>query len=319
MDLATQTHLASLRELLTFRLHELETEVHAAELASRESGATTREVRDLEDEAAQRTLSDIGGAEQQRDIDELRQVQAALHRLDSGVYGDCIDCGQPIALDRLRVLAHLGTEERGGLLGRHQRDGIALGRHGSLDLGRGKRLGQRPVDAPDLFLRQPGRRHGREPAGHVVVRQPLLAQRRNVRNRRIAFAAALADRHQRAAVDAMARVGLPIVVRLLYGAAEHEHKLTRAAGILKALEAIHSEEAIGVLLLLASQHSDPPIKFRATQSLLRLGSARTKRRREGRPRSSAHATTRAGGGQSEGVMLSAIQGPGSRPCRSKIS
>jgi len=29
--------------------------------------------------------------------------QAALQRLDAGVYGDCVDCGQPIALERLRV------------------------------------------------------------------------------------------------------------------------------------------------------------------------------------------------------------------------
>ena len=38
MDITTQTHLTTLRGLLSFRLHELQTEVHATELARRESG-----------------------------------------------------------------------------------------------------------------------------------------------------------------------------------------------------------------------------------------------------------------------------------------
>ena len=103
MDVPTQTHLTSLREMLTYRLKELQAEVHAAKLAAREAGTLTHEVRDQEDEATRRAFSDVGGAEEQRDIDELAQVQAALRRLDAGVYGDCIDCGEPIPLQRLRV------------------------------------------------------------------------------------------------------------------------------------------------------------------------------------------------------------------------
>ena len=104
MDLATQTRLTKLRDLLTFRLLELRAEVHAAEQAQRElTGASAHEVTDRKDEAAQRVLTDLGGVQEQRDLDEMAQVEAALQRLDTGSYGDCSDCGEPISLQRLRV------------------------------------------------------------------------------------------------------------------------------------------------------------------------------------------------------------------------
>ncbi|RRQ21789.1 TraR/DksA family transcriptional regulator [Thiohalobacter thiocyanaticus] len=33
--------------------------------------------------------------------DEYRRIQAALKRIDSGDYGDCLDCGDPIGAGRL--------------------------------------------------------------------------------------------------------------------------------------------------------------------------------------------------------------------------
>ena len=102
MDLATQTHLPKLRDLLTFRLRGLRAEVHAAEQAQRELiGAAAHEVTDRKDEATRRLLSDLGGAQEQRDLDEMAQVGAALQRLDTGTYRDCADCGEPISLQRL--------------------------------------------------------------------------------------------------------------------------------------------------------------------------------------------------------------------------
>ena len=104
MDLATQTHSTRLRDLLAGRLLELRAEVHAIELAQQEPpGAAAHEVTDRQDEAAQRLLSDLRGALEQRDTDEMSQLEAALQRLDSGTYGDCADCGESIALQRLLV------------------------------------------------------------------------------------------------------------------------------------------------------------------------------------------------------------------------
>ena len=102
MDPATQIHLTKPRDLLTFRLLASRAEVHAAEQAQRElTGASSHEVTDRKDEATQRQLSDLGGAQEQRDLDEMAQVEAALQRLDTGTYGDCADCGEPISLQRL--------------------------------------------------------------------------------------------------------------------------------------------------------------------------------------------------------------------------
>jgi len=104
MDLATQTHLTSLRDMLNYRLVELRAEVHAAQQSRLESGdADTHEVADRKDEATQQQLESLGDAQAQRDIDELAQVESALQRLDAGTYGDCADCGDPIPLPRLRV------------------------------------------------------------------------------------------------------------------------------------------------------------------------------------------------------------------------
>ena len=104
MDVALQTPLTKLRDQLTDRWLELRTEVEAAEKDQREaSDADTHEVTDRKDEAARHLSSDLGGVQEQRDLDEMAQVEAALQRLDGGTYGNCRDCGQPILPQRLRV------------------------------------------------------------------------------------------------------------------------------------------------------------------------------------------------------------------------
>lgn len=99
-----QTDLTTLRELLGARLTELQAEVRSAVQAQREAvGDGGHEVSDRKDEAALRLLAEVDGAQEQRDLDELNEVEAALHRLDLGTYGDCVDCHKPISLPRLRV------------------------------------------------------------------------------------------------------------------------------------------------------------------------------------------------------------------------
>jgi len=104
MDIATQTHLTMLRGLLNHRLAELRAEIHAAQLARQEAeAAVTGEVVDQKDGAQRQQLVDVDGAQEQRDINELAQVELALKRLDGGTYGNCLDCNEPIPLERLRV------------------------------------------------------------------------------------------------------------------------------------------------------------------------------------------------------------------------
>ena len=104
MDLPTQTHLKTLRELLTYRLVELRADVHAAEQERQEAGATVgSDVGDRKDEAMRGQLSVLSGQQEERDRAELQQVEAALHRLDTATYGDCETCAEPISLQRLLV------------------------------------------------------------------------------------------------------------------------------------------------------------------------------------------------------------------------
>jgi len=102
MDLPTQSHLKTLREALEFRLAELRAAVHAAEIARREPVDVT-DVADWADVAEREQAGDIGEAEESLEFAEMQRVEAALHRLLVGRYGDCIDCGKPIGAQRLLV------------------------------------------------------------------------------------------------------------------------------------------------------------------------------------------------------------------------
>jgi RNA polymerase-binding protein DksA len=104
MQSATQTDLNAIRDLLNQRQRELRAEVHAAQQARQHDDAPDpHEVGDRKDEAARHQFDDLDAAQAQRDIDELGSVVAAMQRLDAGSYGDCTDCGEPIACERLRV------------------------------------------------------------------------------------------------------------------------------------------------------------------------------------------------------------------------
>lgn len=104
MDTLTPAQLKALRKRLDARVGELRAEVQAADEVTRgRNGFRAGEVADLKDEAARVAEDDVQAAEQLRDIDELSDVTAALQRLDSGHYGLCVDCGEPISPARLEV------------------------------------------------------------------------------------------------------------------------------------------------------------------------------------------------------------------------
>ena len=60
-------------------------------------------VRELEDESFADLIVDVGLAEIDRDLDELRAIDAALLRMADGSYGVCEACDRPIDVKRLNL------------------------------------------------------------------------------------------------------------------------------------------------------------------------------------------------------------------------
>ena len=60
-------------------------------------------VRELEDESFADLIVDVGLAEIDRDLDELRAIDAALLRVADGSYGVCAACDRPIDVKRLNL------------------------------------------------------------------------------------------------------------------------------------------------------------------------------------------------------------------------
>ena len=96
--------LDELKRVLTKRREALESETHADAAKAREDvfSETVGPVGDTADEAAADLISDIENAELSRDLQELREIDAALARMSDGSYGTCIDCGEEIDPERLR-------------------------------------------------------------------------------------------------------------------------------------------------------------------------------------------------------------------------
>ena len=102
MDAPTQDPLVTLRNLLTSRQIALRADVRAAEQLRQDEGPRlVADVQDQKEVAARWQSNGLQDSQQRRDRQELDQVDAALHRLDLGHYGDCQDCAEPIPLQRL--------------------------------------------------------------------------------------------------------------------------------------------------------------------------------------------------------------------------
>ncbi|HHM04213.1 MAG TPA: TraR/DksA family transcriptional regulator [Gammaproteobacteria bacterium] len=84
---------AKLRKDIAEELARSEQE-HYADLAGR--------VHDIGEESVADLLSDLNIAELDREINEVRDVEAALQRINMGSYGLCEMCGEPIGFERLQ-------------------------------------------------------------------------------------------------------------------------------------------------------------------------------------------------------------------------
>ena len=94
---------ATLKAALRHRFDALREEVRQDLLKSDDDRAAllADRVRDLGDESLADLIVDLNLADTDRDLEELRDVEAALGRLSLGTYGTCIKCNGPIPVERL--------------------------------------------------------------------------------------------------------------------------------------------------------------------------------------------------------------------------
>jgi DnaK suppressor protein len=102
----TKQQIEEFRRTIAKRREALLAEIHEDVARSRDESysAIAGPVVDTADEAVADLLSDLDNAETSRDLNELRDIEAAQARLEDGSYGLCEDCGLEIALARLRAV-----------------------------------------------------------------------------------------------------------------------------------------------------------------------------------------------------------------------
>jgi DnaK suppressor protein len=105
MPQLAKEQIQRLRERLERRREELVDEVRAADAQLKDAPSKDphNQVEDFGEQGEQRIREALVSAEQDRDVDELGQIIAALERMDRGEYGECIDCGVDIPFERLQV------------------------------------------------------------------------------------------------------------------------------------------------------------------------------------------------------------------------
>jgi DnaK suppressor protein len=98
-----RTQLRQYERKIRARLAALEEEIHDDVARARDEsyGDIAGPVTDPADESVAHLLADVDKAEISRDLNEARELEAALARIGEGTYGICADCGTDIAAARL--------------------------------------------------------------------------------------------------------------------------------------------------------------------------------------------------------------------------
>lgn len=93
MDVAEQ------KQILTARRAEL-----TAHLIETEHSLDETPSADWEDRSAERQGDEVLESLGHMELAEVRRIDAALHRIEDGVYGECQKCGNDISPARLKLL-----------------------------------------------------------------------------------------------------------------------------------------------------------------------------------------------------------------------
>lgn len=104
MATLTEAQLQSLQKQLDEREAELREQVRVAKASLTERpAAEARHVQDPGEDAEERFRQGLEHVDLQRDLEELREIENARERIADGSYGECVDCGLPIPVERLKA------------------------------------------------------------------------------------------------------------------------------------------------------------------------------------------------------------------------
>lgn len=90
-----------IRTKLLARQKELATRIEAAETELDTPGDP-----DVEEQASNRQTDEVVEGLENAALHELKQIRAALGRIESGTFGHCTDCGATISKARLEAVPH---------------------------------------------------------------------------------------------------------------------------------------------------------------------------------------------------------------------
>lgn len=101
----SESAIKDLRVMLAERKSVLQAQLseRLAESEQDRDAVRAREIRDTDDVSFLAALAEVRLAGAARDIQELRDIEAALARIQGSVYGICSDCGDGIPEARLRA------------------------------------------------------------------------------------------------------------------------------------------------------------------------------------------------------------------------
>jgi RNA polymerase-binding protein DksA len=97
--------LKSMRDRLLAYRQQLQQEIHdeLVQEGSSDAISIAGRVHDAQEESISAMLTELNVAMLAQHQQELRRLEQALHRMDTGEYGTCIDCDKQIPLARLEA------------------------------------------------------------------------------------------------------------------------------------------------------------------------------------------------------------------------
>jgi DnaK suppressor protein len=102
--MATSRRAQTIRRQLEQRKRELTAEMQGMRREARQASRADNRGADEQDAAVADQRSDIDLAVLQMKAETVARIDSALRRVDQGTFGDCVECGAKISVERLAAL-----------------------------------------------------------------------------------------------------------------------------------------------------------------------------------------------------------------------